>query len=197
MNNRSKILLEMIQERRTVRSYSKRKVSAGLISTILKAGLWGPSAHNVQPWRFVVIRKRQSMQKIYDMMNSSSKQLLAGFNIILATTSDVVSKASVVIAVYNSCELSNRVKKFEEPYYGIALYSEIQSIAAAIQNMCLAAHSLGLGAAWLTAPLFCENDINSLLKHKGSLVALLALGYPRKFPRKVCRKDRRELVKFY
>jgi len=167
-----------IKKRSTVRQYSKRTISAAKLKKIIESAEFAPSVHNAQPWRFFVTTNKKKILAIANILDSKSKKLLAGFSIILKTTSDVVRKAPVLVVVYNSCNLSNRMKRFEEPYYSVTLNSEIQSIAAAIENILLTACSFGVGGAWLTSPLFCSKDLSKFLKLNGLLVAMVTLGYP-------------------
>jgi len=50
-------MLELLRSRRTVRVFEERDVPLELVMKALEAATWAPSAHNSQPWRFVVIGK--------------------------------------------------------------------------------------------------------------------------------------------
>jgi F420 biosynthesis protein FbiB-like protein len=60
----------------------------------------------------------------------------------------------------------------------------MQSLAAAVQNMLLAAHSLGLGACWFCAPAFCKETVRQVLRIPSDIEpeALIAMGYPAEKP---------------
>ena len=190
-------LIKLIKSRRSIRKYKNTPVPKKEIMKILEAGRWAPSAHNAQPWRFIVITKPQVIKKLASVLIKSSHSLYSGFNIVLRKTAEVLSNAPVLIVVYNSCELSNKMKRFDEPYFSITKDSELQSISASIQNMLLMAHSLNLGTAWLTAPLFCENKVKSFLKIKGDLIALITIGYSKRTIIKTDRQNLKNLVKFH
>src|SRR5689334_20301581 len=49
-------ILAAIHERRSIRRYEDRPIGRDLIERIIEAGSWSPSAHNRQPWRFVVLQ---------------------------------------------------------------------------------------------------------------------------------------------
>ncbi len=182
-------LLNLMMTRRTIRQYGEKDVPMSCLKKIVTAGEWSPSVHNIQPWRFIVVQNKNTIKKLSKILSEKSKELLSGFNIIVKETAKLLLNAPVVVVVYNSCELSERVKKFEEPYYGITRISEYESVAAAIENMLLMAHSLGLGTAWLTSPLFCEKEISDFFSAEGTLLALMTIGYP-KFGEKIKRKNR-------
>ncbi|MFH1878243.1 MAG: nitroreductase family protein, partial [Candidatus Omnitrophota bacterium] len=124
------------------------------------------------------IDEKAIIMQLSDIMHKKSETLYAGFNIILKETAKIVRNAPVIIGILNSCELSERVKKFDDPYYYITKLSEIESVSASIQNMILMAHALGLGAAWLTSVLFCEEEIKEKMNICENLLAVIALGYP-------------------
>src|SRR3990170_8561369 len=48
-------IIDAIKERRSIRKYSSRPVSIEILREILEAARWAPSAHNAQPWRFIVL----------------------------------------------------------------------------------------------------------------------------------------------
>lgn len=171
-------ILKVIKNRRTVRHYTKEKVPINIIKNILEAGRWAPSAHNLQPWRFVVVSRSMYINKIADMLWEKADQLLAGFNIIMRDAAQVIKQTKCVILVYDDMSIVKRLKKFGSPYSEIADEYEMQSISAAIQNMLLCAHSKNMGAAWLGIAIFCANEINEIMKQNGRLVAIVTLGFP-------------------
>lgn len=188
---------DLIKTRRSIRKYKDIPVPKKEIMKILEAARWSPSAHNSQPWRFVVIQKKSLIKNLSETLVKSSGSLLAGFNVVLEKTANMIKNVPLVIVVYNSCELSNRMAKFGEPYFSTTKISEIQSVAAAIQNMLLMAHSLSLGSIWLTSPLFCENEINAIINTKGALLAILAFGYFDRCDKKSNRKFLESFVEFH
>jgi len=72
----------------------------------------------------------------------------------------------------------------------------VQSVAASIQNMLLAAHAMGLGACWFCTPLFCPKTVKKVLKIPPELEpqALITLGYPANRPSPPPRKLLKEIV---
>lgn len=190
-------LLKLIRSRRTIRKYTDKEISNKQIMKILEAGRWSPSVHNAQPWRFIVIRKEPVIKRLAGILLKKSHHLFSGFDIIVKKTAEVVLSAPIAIVIYNSCELSKRMRKFGDPYFSITEISELQSISASIENMLLMAHSLGLGAAWLTSPLFCAAEIRSLFNINGSFVALLTIGYSGQSCAISDRKSLKSCIKFY
>lgn len=113
--------IELLMTRRSIRSYTEQDVSEQQVTTLLRAAMAAPSAGNEQPWHFVVIRDRQTMQAIQEFHEYAG----------------MLSHAPVCIAVLGDLE--------QERHDGFW----VQDCAAATQNILLAAHALGLGAVWL------------------------------------------------
>ena len=79
-----------------------------------------------------------------------------------------------------------------------SVHSGIQTVAAAIENMLLAAWSMGIGGVWMTAPIVAKDLIQEKLDIKeGSIIALVAFGYPSQPPKEVNRKPLDEVVRYY
>jgi nitroreductase len=159
--------IDTILSRRSIRKYTQEKISREEISTILNAGRWAPSGLNNQPWKFVVIQEKETVEK------------LAG----CTHYGNIVSNAPLLIAVYlDQAAMYNRTK-------------DLQAIGAAIQNMLLACCELGLGAVWLGEILNQKDKVNLILSCPDSmeLMAVLAIGHPAEKNAVSSRKELREI----
>jgi len=114
-------VLEAIFTRRSIRSFIDREVEPEKIETLLRAAMQAPSAHNKQPWHFVVVNKRSLLDAIADF-HPYGKMLYT---------------APQAIVVCGDLSEENN-----ERYLGL-------NCAAATQNILLAAHGLNLGAVWV------------------------------------------------
>lgn len=150
-------LLDAIQKRRSIRDFAPEEVPPEMIDQLLEAAVWAPTAGNVQPWRFVVVRDLHTRK---ELAVSALNQLW-------------VSRAPVVIVV---CADLDRAERFYSDR-GRDLYA-IQDTAAAVQNILLAAVSLGLGSCWVGA--FSEARVSKILDlQRLRPLALVPVGYPR------------------
>ena len=165
-------ILDALRQRRSVRNFMPEDVPDALLSQVLTAGTWAPTAGNVQPWFFYVLRDAYLKKKLVDAALGQS---------FLAT-------APVVIAV---CADLDRARAGYQRR-GEQLYS-IQDTAAATQNRLLAAHALGLGACWVGA--FDEGTVSRLLELPGNHrpLALVALGRPSRATRDPGRRPLHEV----
>ena len=155
-------VFECIITRASVRSYEKKDVPNELIGQMLEAAVRAPSAGNIQPWEFIVVKDIEIKK---ELASAALKQRH-------------VEEAPVVIVVCAGHEKS--ADKYGER--GKSLYC-IQDTAAAIENMVLTAHSLGLGTCWVGA--FEEDEVRSILNIPQKLrpVALITVGFPREYER--------------
>jgi len=142
-------VFEAIRKRRSVRAYLPNCVPKDKLEKILEAGRLAPSAGNVQPWHFIVVMNVQKRKQF------SEGGRFAKF----------LSESPVVIVGCGD-------KKASPKWYAV-------DTAIAMQNMVLAATGEGLGTCWVGS--FNEEQVKKLLNipEKFSVIALLAVGYPR------------------
>lgn len=164
-----------IHGRSSVRSYQDRDVSEEIVTRLLEAACQAPSAGNLQPWRFWVIRDGKLKE---DLVAAARAQRFVG-------------TAPIVLAVGADTEIARR-------YYGERgenLYC-LQDTAAAIENILLAAVAEGLGACWVGA--FDDKAAAKALRMPPAVraVALIPLGYPEQRGSKPERQDPMELTVF-
>ncbi len=168
-------LQEAIKGRRSIRAFQSREVQDDDVAQLIEAARWAPSAGNIQPWVFVVVRKQEIKQKLAEA----------------AHLQEFIAEAPVVIIVCADEEGSSR--RYGER--GKKLYC-LQDTAAAIQNIHLTAYSLGLGTCWVGS--FDEDSARALLKVPDGLrpVAIIPIGYPDVPPRQRRRKNLAEIVRY-
>jgi nitroreductase len=154
-------VFEAIQNRRSVRAFTSKVVSQEDIEKLIDATRWAPSAGNIQPWEFVVIRDE-------DVKRGLS---------IAALDQLFIEQAPVVIVV---CANESR-SEWGYGERGKTLYC-LQDTAAATQNLLLAAHAMGLGACWVGA--FYEQEVRKGLDIPLGIkpVAIVPVGYPAETP---------------
>jgi nitroreductase len=176
--------LKTIFQRRSIRQFQDRPVSDALIQLVLEAANQAPSAHNQQSWKFVIIRN----EKKQELARLVSKQA-AGFpkpsTSILRMAGRSIGSAPVVIAAMNTGTLiehgTELFKIEEEPALDFFRTMEIQSSAAAVENLLLAATALGLGSVWLGILFLIKKEVLTFLGEKqGEFMAVIPLGYPQR-----------------
>lgn len=190
-------ILELIKKRRTIRKYKNKPIPKRILNKIIEAGRWAPSAHNYQPWKFIIIRTEETKRGFIKYLGGfPSKNFLTSINILLKNSIEIIKNTPVIILVYNDRKFSKKALNLGTVYKYLAHISEVESVSAAIENMCLVSTYLGLGMAWLTMPLLIKDRINRFFNTNDDLVAILTFGYPAEKGKRSPRKPLSETVKY-
>jgi len=179
--------LDAMKERRSIRKYQEKPVPLGLIQEILQAAGWAPSAHNAQPWRFIVLADALVKRELAEAMAESWAADIAkdGLNIEPENFKFRVERFATAPVLILACFTMEGMDKFsDEKRQKFERDWAMQSLAAALENMLLAAHANGLGACWFCAPGFCKETVRRVLKIPDEIEpeALIAIGYSAEKP---------------
>ena len=174
--------LKTIKERKSIRTFTKQHVPDELIHLLLHSANSAPSAHNQQPWLFIVV-KGEKKQELAQLVNTKSADFPRPASVLLRMAAKSIASAPVVIAVANTGELIRHGTDLFKVEKGMAQdffrTMEIQSSAAAVQSLLLAATSLGLGTVWLGILYLIKDDLLQFLgEPKGEFMAVVPVGYP-------------------
>ncbi len=174
-----------IRERRSIRRYRADPVARPVIERVLAAACWSPSAHNRQPWRFVVVESAECKQKLAVSMGARLRRDLEADGApaavieadLVRSYSRIVSSPMLVVLCLTMVDMERYP---DERRSGNEYLMAVQSVAMAGQNLLLAAHAEGLGACWMCAPLFCPDVVveTLALPDDWQPQALITLGYP-------------------
>jgi F420 biosynthesis protein FbiB-like protein len=174
----------VVRGRRSVRYYQEREVPRRLIEEVIEAARWAPSPHGRQPWRFVVLTRLDLKERLADAMGASWRANLAMdgepedvINSRLALSRHRLLHAPVLII---PCLYLQELDQYPDARRQEAeTIMAIQSLGAAVENLMLAAWSLGLESGWMCAPLFCPEIVCQALDLDPALIphALITLGY--------------------
>lgn len=201
--------LETIKARRSIRKFKNEPIAEIDLHTILEAGIAAPSSKNRQPWHFTVVRgeaKEELAQvmerglnlevKAHEPFLPDSMKFING----AFTSVAVMREAPVVVLVSND---RGRCTDFAVDLTvdeRVAEICNVQSIAAAIENMLLAAQEKGIGSLWICDIFFSYPEISAWLEKKnpnrGMLVAALAFGYADEAPKARTRKALHDVTTF-
>jgi nitroreductase len=172
-NGESMDVFEAITNRRSIRAFKTTEIPDETIDKLIEAAQSAPSAGNIQPWEFIVIRKQETKHKLAE----------AALNQAFIEEAPVV-----VVACANEDRSAQRYGQ-----RGKTLYC-LQDTAAAIQNINLAAHALGLGTCWIGA--FNEDKARQILNTPAGIrpIAIVPIGNPNEFPQPRKKRLMEEIV---
>ena len=146
-------IFEAIFTRRSIRKYTGKVINDVDLKCILKSGFYAPSAKNIQPWHFIVVKEPKLLEKISQIHPYAKMLPSAGCCIVVCGDKTKQRKTGFLI----------------------------EDCSASIENMLLAAHGLGLGAVWLSLyPIYSRyKPIGKLLNVPATIipVGMIALGY--------------------
>lgn len=176
--------LNTIYNRHSVRMFTDQDVSESDISTILNAANQAPSAHNQQSWRFIVLRGDKKSELV-NLVTANSTGFPRPTSALLRMAARSIASAPIVVAVVNTGELLQRGPELFEVDKEIAVdffrIMEIQSSAAAVENMLLAATSIGLSSVWLGILIMIQEQVLHFLGNPGGeFMAVVPVGYAQK-----------------
>ena len=115
--------LDFLLGRRSIRVYSPGEVSEPVVTKLLEAAMAAPSAMTKDPWRFVVVRDKQTLSKLATLHPGAA----------------MLSSAALAIVVCGDLDVA----------FDRQISYLLQDCSAATENLLLAAHAQGLGACWV------------------------------------------------
>lgn len=150
-----------IKNRRSVRKFLNKKIESEIINQIIELGNWAPSACNIQGWRFIIVNDQKLKEKIVE--GGGAK---------------LIKDAPLGILV-----------TYDQRTENLEYQDHIQSAAAAIQNLLLAAFSKGLGSCYV-CHLPRKKELRKIFNIPSAYtpIAYVVLGYPAQEPKLIARR---------
>lgn len=149
--------------RRSVRDFTGQEISREHLETIVRCGYYAPSGHNMQTWRFTVIREKEKIEEFRSIAERTAKEKKVYFY--------GLNNPDTLVLVSNDRRNADG----------------IQDSSCAAQNMMLAANSFGIGSVWINVlmTLCDEPEVRRFLQSieipdSHIVWATVAMGYPAK-----------------
>ena len=201
--------LKAIKNRRSIRKFKPEAISELDLHNILEAGIAAPSSKNRQPWHFTVVRGavKEELARVMErglnlevkahkpFLPESMRYINGAF-----TSVNVMREAPVVVLVSNERGSGTDFASDLSVDERVAEICNVQSVAAAVENMLVAAQELGIGSLWVCDIFFAYPEISEWLEKKnpghGMLVAALCFGYADEEPKARARKNIHDAATF-
>lgn len=194
--------MDSITNRKTIRRFKNIKIEKEEVLPLIEAAVQAPSAHNFQPWEFILIDDQEIKEKLSSKMSvtwinnlekdgKSKNEIKAKVNL----SKERISNAPFIII---PCFDTSKVDKYGDERDNAEFIMGIQSVALASENLLLKATEKGYGVLWLCAPLFCPEDVRLALGIPKHILPqeILILGVPDEDPEKPKRRNVNELVHY-
>ena len=180
----SDAFMQCIVGRRSVRRMHARRVERELLESLVEAACWAPSPHKAQPWRFAVVDEPPRLERLAHDMAAAFRADLEGDGvepaIIERLCVDSIERFSNASAMLIPCLSMETMRGYPDAARKRAEENmAIMSAGAALQNLMLRAHSLGLATCWYSAPLFCQEAVARALSLPEAWrpLAIVIVGY--------------------
>lgn len=150
-------IMNNILTRRSIRSFQEKEIPREVLEQIVQAGLYAPSGHNYQTWKFTVVTNKEEIQKLAKVIGEK-----------LERENYDMYQPQVLLVPSN---------KKDNPH-------AMEDNACALENIFLAAHSFGIGSVWINQLRdICEEvEVREILRSWGipdehRVFGMAALGY--------------------
>ena len=194
-------LHHFLRTRRSIRRFQPDPVPDSVIQTILTTATFAPSAHNRQPWRFVVMTDPSVKQELADAMALDFERDLTRDGLSPEKIHSQINRSkeritSAPLAILFCLDMSDMDVYPDQKRQHAERTMAVQSVAAAGLQLLLAAHAEGLGAVWACWPLFAQSTIQNTLKlpETWEPQAMYFIGYPIDIPEARERKPLQEVI---
>lgn len=185
----SRKVIDEIKSRRSIRSYKDQPVKKEVIEEIIQAGRYAPSAEDRQPWRFIVITKKEMIRSVGSAIKNEIKKILKK-RFILKYFYPALKDEETVKFLAAIAFSKKDLLFFDAPVLVFVVSKKgrfnDESCACCAQNMMLAAHCLDLGSCWIGFAHFLGLNKQWLQKigvpERYHISAALVFGHPKEKP---------------
>ncbi len=185
MNSARPSFHELAATRQSIRQFTDEEVHQDLIARLLESATRAPSAHNRQPWRFVILPRDEHRVRLVESMSRRFRADLERDGVPEEKIETLVERGrrrlmDPPLAIL-LCMTMEEMDGYPDPKRAQAERTmAIQSVALAGGQLLLAAHAEGLGACWVCAPLFTPEIVRRELDLPDAWEAqgVLILGWP-------------------
>lgn len=158
-----------MRSRRSVRRFREQPIPDEVIQDILSTAIYAPSAHNRQPWRFVVLKDTTRKELLADAMVKDFARDLRQDGVSEAKIEAQIQRSrdrllSAPLVIVLCLDMSEMDSYPDEKRRQAERTMAIQSVAAAGLQLLLAAHAEGLAGVWVCSPLFAGETIQQTLQ---------------------------------
>jgi coenzyme F420-0:L-glutamate ligase/coenzyme F420-1:gamma-L-glutamate ligase len=147
--------------RRTIREFTAEPVDAGAVRRAIATALTAPAPHHSEPWRFVLLETAAARTRLLDAMRAAWTADLRGDEFTEEQITrrlrrgDVLRAAPLIIVPCLVTDAAHDYPDERRSRSEQAMFTV--SMGAAVQNLLIALAVDGLGSAWISSTLFCQD----------------------------------------
>ncbi len=176
------LILDVLRERRSIRNFRPDPVPEGLLAVLFEAVRWAPSGGNIQPWEIVVIRDENRKKALRETLGENNP------------ASRAIQEALLLLVLCGRVGVPAEYQGKVHTKFGDSWL--LFHLGTAAQNLCLAAHAVGLGT--LMTGFFDHDRARDVLEVPPGyeVVLLVPVGFPARVPRPPARRAVEDFVHF-
>jgi len=208
-DNELDLLLRLARGRRSVRRLRNEPVPEATLRQLLEAARWAPSAGNRQAFRLLVVTSRPALEEMGLAVRRAAERISAAtredradrLEAYLENFCHFAAAPAAIVPIYRAgADLLGPAAEEgrDEGAVPRSVVDSLSSVSAAVMNLLLAAHALGLGACWMTGPLIAARDLRRILAvpRGWDLAAVVPVGYAHEQPPAPARRELKQLVRW-
>ena len=174
-------MLDLIKQRRSIRKFEQKEISQEVLNTIFESVQWSQSWANTQCWELMVIKNTEIRERLKSLISPKNP------------ATNAITNSTILLGLVAKLKISGYYKDIPVTKLNDWFMFDI-GIAA--QNICMTAHSMGLGSVIVGAfDHEKAKEVLSIPDHY-ELVVLIPIGYPAKISSPPARKNLKDFIHY-
>ncbi|MGB9827263.1 MAG: nitroreductase family protein [Thermosphaera sp.] len=178
--------LDVINTRCSVRWFRPDPIPEETVRRLLEAAVRAPTAQGAEQWFFMAVVSEEKRREIHRLLRKAHEHYATSVLLkpyspgAVAKWMSRIDQGMYAAPLYVAAYLDLRERIFRDEYFEYERLMAVQSLSAAVENLIIAAWSMGLGSVWIGVPVFMREEFDKVLTppEKCELSAIIALGYP-------------------
>lgn len=185
-------LIDAVHGRRSIRRYTGEPVPRDVLEEILEAASWAPSGQNLQPWYLLALTDSADLAWVFSELGTGAFSHRKRLEERFQNNPEVVEETMEFMRAMGGAQTLVLAFLYKDTYSAEMMPSCVESVAAAMATLCLAAYDKGIGSCWIEEFKRIDKQARArFCPDKGPLLGGVVLGYPAMEARPIRRKQGR------
>lgn len=185
-------LMEVVHGRRSIRKFTDEQIPREVLEEIMEAASWAPSGQNLQPWYLLALTEDSDLAWVFSELGTGAFSHRKHLESRFKNHPEVVEETMEFMRAMGGARTIVLAFLYKPDYSEQDMPSCIESVAAAMQTLCLAAYDKGVASCWVEEFKRIDEAARArFCPDKGALLGGIVLGYPAMEARPIRRKPGR------